>query len=162
MVTGVKANHLYEIDEAAAGEVLEAGVPVRRPHFSDVSDLLRHTHHEEAFDDFALQPTLSKRMSQLGPGVSWFDVDADGWDDLIIGSGRGGHLAVFRNDGLGGFVRLEGLPFAQAITRDQTTVLGWRKPGGGTVLLAGSANYEDGLTNGSVVRQFDFGWSSSG
>ena len=95
MVTGVKVNHLYEIDEAAAGEVLEAGVPVRRPHFSDVSDLLRHTHHEEAFDDFALQPTLSKRMSQLGPGVSWFDVDADGWDDLIIGSGRGGHLAIF-------------------------------------------------------------------
>jgi hypothetical protein len=45
---------------------------------------LQHRHHEEAFDDFERQPLLPRRLSQLGPGVSWFDVDGDGHEDLII------------------------------------------------------------------------------
>jgi enediyne biosynthesis protein E4 len=125
------------------------------PWLQDVSDLIAHTHCETAFDDFSRQPLLPNKLSQLGPGVSWFDVDADGWEDLIIGSGRGGQLAVYRNDGQGGFRKLDGAPFSQAVTRDQSSVLGWRKPNGETVLLAGSANYEDGLAVGSCVRQYD-------
>src|SRR5437899_12892910 len=44
---------------------------------------------------------------------------------------------------------------AQPVTRDQTTVLGWRNRAGETALLAGSANYEDGLALGPVARQYD-------
>src|SRR5262249_11304634 len=69
------------------------------PWFEDVSRLLAHTHHEEPFDDFARQPTLPRRLSQLGPGVCWCDLNKDGWDDLVIGAGKGGTLAVFLNDG---------------------------------------------------------------
>ena len=125
------------------------------PHFQDASSLLNHTHTDELFDDFERQPLLPHRFSQLGPGVSWFDVDGDGWDDLIIASGRSGQLAVYRNDGKGGFTRLEGPPYIQAVARDQTTVLGWRKPDGKVVLLAGSCNYEDGMADGSSVRFYD-------
>jgi enediyne biosynthesis protein E4 len=117
--------------------------------------LLKHTHHEDPFDDYARQPLLPKRLSQLGPGVAWFDLDGDGRDDLIVGSGRGGQLGVFRNDGQGGFKRWPEPPLTLPLTRDQTTVLGWQKTPGQIVVLVGSANYEDGLTNGSVVRQFD-------
>ncbi|MCX6905957.1 MAG: VCBS repeat-containing protein [Verrucomicrobia bacterium] len=120
-----------------------------------MSSLLNHTHAEEPFDDFERQPLLPYRLSQLGPGVSWFDVDGDGWDDLIIASGKGGAMAVYRNDGQGGFARLTGPPFDQPVTRDQSTVLGWRKPDGTVVLLAGSSNYEDGYPVGSVVRFYD-------
>lgn len=154
LVADVRANYIYEIDERPA----VASSPItNRPlaHFEDVSSLLAHQHHEEFFDDFAVQPTLPHRLSQLGPGVSWFDVDGDGWDDLMIGSGRNGKVAVFRNNRAGGFTRMSEAPLAQAITRDQTAVLGWRREDDTVVLLAGSANYEDGLTNGSVVRQFD-------
>ena len=156
MVDGAKANRIYEIDEASAAPEIDRLPPPPAPHFADVSDLLNHVHAEEPFDDFALQPTLSRRLSQLGPGVSWFDVDGDGWEELLIGSGRGGQLAVFRNDGHGGFVRLSEPPFDQPVTRDQTAIIGWRRPDGQTVLLAGSASYEDGLTNGSIVRQYLF------
>jgi len=116
---------------------------------------LNHAHHEDPFDDFARQPLLAKKLSQLGPGVAWGDLDGDGWDDLVVGSGKGGRLAVFRNDGRGGFRPLSGAPVDAVVTRDQTTVLIWSRPGKGAVVLSGLANYEDGLAVGSCVREYD-------
>ena len=167
VITNARPNRIYEISESGRAELpLSPAAQQRRPtngettttiqtQFTDVSPLLNHIHTEEPFNDFARQPLLPRKLSQLGPGVSWFDVDGDSWDDLIIGSGKGGTLAVFRNDGKGGFTRLTDTPWAQPVTRDQTTVLGWRKPDGKTALLAGSANYENGSTEGSAVRSYD-------
>jgi hypothetical protein len=168
VIAGATANRIYEVDEAqaepeqsrdrqGASRGPDYATTVVQTLFQDASDLLRHRHAEEPFDDFARQPLLPNRLSQLGPGVAWFDLDGDGWEDLLIGSGRGGTLACYRNDGQGGFQRREGAPFQQPVTRDQTTLLGWRKPGSEAVVLAGSANYEDGLTNGSVARAYHLG-----
>ena len=159
LVDGALANHVYEIDEAQAqnspvADAVGNDAP-RKPFFEDVSELINHSHHEEPFDDFAFQHLLPRKLSQLGPGVSWFDVDGDGWDDLIVGSGKGGQLAVFRNDGHGGFKPMPDEALAQPVTRDQTTILGWNKGVGQTVLLAGSANYEQGLADGAAVLQYD-------
>ncbi len=156
MVSNAKANRLYEILEENAVETVSAKVTnAVAPFFEDVSALLNHTHVEEPFDDYARQPLLPRSLSQLGPGVSWCDVDGDGLDDIVIASGKGGALAVFRNDGHGGFQPLNQPPFNQAVTRDQTTVLSWPKAPGQMTLLAGSANYEDGLVEGSCVREYD-------
>jgi hypothetical protein len=159
VVPDARANRLYEIAESRAGvppaqPASLAAVPPA-PLFTDASSLLQHTHPEQPFDDFALQPLLPRRLSQLGPGVTWADLDGDGWDDLVIASGKGGHLAAFRNDGRGAFTRLTGPPFSQSVTRDQTTVLAWPRAPGQVVLLAGSANFEDGLALGACVRQYN-------
>jgi hypothetical protein len=158
-IPGVQPNRLYEIHEAGARQVpspkSSLQSPDSQPWFVDVSHLIKHTHVDEAFNDFERQPLLGKKLSQLGPGVSWYDLDGDGWEDLIIGSGKGGQLAVYRNDGLGHFKRWDSPPATQPVTRDQTTVLAWRKAPGQMILLAGSANYEDGLAIGSCVRQYD-------
>ena len=82
-----------------------------------MSPRLNHSHHEEAFDDLSRQPLLPWRLSQLGPGVAWHDVDGDGWEDLIIGSGKGGMLAVYRNDRQGGFSRWTNAPLSKAVSR---------------------------------------------
>ncbi len=157
-VAHAQANRLYEIDEAGATIAPGAPPPAEAPpFFSDASERLGHRHHEELFDDFQQQPLLPHKFSQLGPGVGWYDVDGDGWDDLIAGSGRGGRLAVLRNDGWGGFAPLHGPPLDTPVVRDQTTILGWQRAPGQVVLLAGSANYEDGRTNGPVVVQYDLG-----
>ena len=123
--------------------------------FEDVSGLIHHVHHEEEYNDYERQPLLGRKLSQLGPGVGWYDVDGDGWEDLIVGSGKGGSLAVYRNDGRGGVQRMNGAPWTQRVTRDQTGVVAWSKGPGQTVILAGSANYEDGLALGASVRQYD-------
>src|SRR5262249_18921224 len=89
------------------------------------------------------------------PGVAWFDLNGDGWDDIIVASGRGGRPGVFLNDQHGGFQAVSDPPFNLPVTRDQTTVLGWNQPNGRRILLAGSSNYEDGFSFGPSVRQYD-------
>ncbi len=159
VIKGAKANRIYEVAEAAVatnGITPPATVGSFPPSlFEDASALIRHGHVEEEFDDYARQPLLPKKLSQLGPGVTWFDVDADGWEDLIVGSGKGGETAVFRNDGRGGFQRHTVPPLNQPVLRDQTTVLVLRGGSSQTVLLAGSANYEESLSTGSGVQLFD-------
>jgi hypothetical protein len=150
-IANVQPNHLYEIDEATSRHTQHATRNTNSPPlFDDASALLAHTHHDDSFDDFARQPTLPRKLSQGGPGVAWFDADGDGWDDLIVGAGKGGQLALFRNEKGQRFFRDTNAPFATAVTRDQTTVLGWRDARG-AALLAGSASYEDGDTNLSAV-----------
>ncbi|MBM3883050.1 MAG: hypothetical protein FJ387_25595 [Verrucomicrobia bacterium] len=132
----------------------EAGAGVL---FADVSARLGHRHHEVDFDDFARQPLLPNKLSQLGPGLAWFDWDGDGWDDLVVGSGKGGRLSVFRNDGQGGFAPLTGTPFDAPVTRDQTGVVVAQEADGQPVVLTGLSNYEDGLALGCAVRQYRAG-----
>jgi len=153
----IRANHLYEIDEAAASRITHHAPRTTNapPLFQDVSSLLNHVHHDVPFDDFARQPTLPRKLSQSGPGAAWFDLDGDGWDDLIIGSGKGGQMAVFRNQSGKGFVRETNALFAGTVARDQTTVIGWQRAGGKRAILAGSASYEDGATNLPCVQSFD-------
>jgi len=157
VIENAKPDRIYELDERAAvsSQHPVSSSTAKTPMFEDVSQLIAHSHHEEVFDDFARQPLLPNRLSQLGPGVAWFDLDNDGWDDVVIGSGRGGRLSVYRNDGQGGFQKLSAGGLTAAVTRDQTTVLGWRKPRGQVVVLAGSSNYEDGMTVGASVRQYE-------
>ena len=162
-VTGAKANHIYEIAEPGPSQDPSPRPRVRShqpsaittPFFTDISSRLNHTHADEPFDDFTRQPLLLNRLSQLGPGVTWFDLDGDGWDDLVVGSGKGGQLAAFHNDRHGGLQRMTGAPFDQVVARDQTTVLGWTPGPNRWLLLAGSASYEDGAGLGAAVRQYD-------
>jgi hypothetical protein len=155
VVSNALPNRIYEVSEAAARPVPRPAPPEARTHFEDMSGRLGHRHHEEEFNDFERQSMMPHRLSQLGPGLAWCDLDGDGWEDLVVASGRGGQLAAFRNDGRGGFKPLTDAPFNQPVTRDQTTVLPWLKAPGELGLLVGSANYEDGLAVGGSVRFYD-------
>jgi enediyne biosynthesis protein E4 len=157
VINGVRAGRLYEIAESAAASSQKAETKAEDgpPLFAETTPLLKDKHVEEPFNDFDAQPLLPHRLSQGGPGVAWFDVNSDGWDDLLVGSGKGGTLRAFLNNGKGGFERHVDPPFSQAVTRDQTSVVGWRDAQGQCAVLVGSANYEDGLAAGAGVRQYD-------
>jgi len=158
VLTGVHANREYEIREPqrVAGVAKLAAAPhvdSSPPLFTDVSSLLHHTHVETPFDDYARQPLLANKLSQLGPGITWSDVDGSGTDDLIIGSGRGGRLALFENT-RGRFTKRT-LSGGES-PADQTTILAMPDGHGGTELLVGQSSYEaatpqDALALPSVV-----------
>ena len=88
VVSNAQPNRIYEIAESGAEKVGLEGKPEVKPLFEDVSQLIGHRHVEGLFNDFERQPLLPWRLSQLGPGVGWHDVDSDGWEDLVIGSGK--------------------------------------------------------------------------
>ena len=152
----VARNRVYEIDEsgssaasAAASRAREDSAP---PLFTNATALLGgQAHVDSLFDDYRRQPLLPNRLSQLGPGVSWIDTDGDGREDLVVGAGRGGALAVLRNSG-SRFTASRG----PAAHWDLTTILPVPDGKGGTTLLAGQSSYEaaspsEALTVPSVI-----------
>lgn len=157
---GLEANRVYEFEETSASPSTTQNPPAARAplananperFFSDASAALSHTHHEPEYNDFQRQPLLPFKLSQPGPGLSWFDFDGDGQDDLIIGSGSGGVPTVFRSDGRGNFSRIEpGL--APAETSDFSGLAGWVDESGRRTLLAGVTGYE--AASRHAARQF--------
>ncbi|MEW6157755.1 MAG: FG-GAP-like repeat-containing protein [Verrucomicrobiota bacterium] len=148
-VEQAQANRVYRIEEppmtpqpntASRPTIAEAHAPSGIQF--RVSNLLpAHTHHEEQFNDYQRQPLLTKQMSQFGPGVGWIDLDADGRDELLIGSGRGGKISVFQQSSDG----FKELPWASsAIAPDDVTgVAAWHWADGAPGALLGLANYEN-------------------
>ncbi len=58
--------------------------------FSSLRSLDAGQHVEKTYDDFAREPLLPNRHSQLGPGIAWTDVNGDGHEDCYIGQAAGG------------------------------------------------------------------------
>jgi enediyne biosynthesis protein E4 len=145
------------VDETNAREVDRIRPDKPEPWFEDRTTLLAHRHVDQPYDDFARQPLLGKNLSQLGPGVAWFDCDGDGRDDLIVGSGKGGRLAIFRNDGQGGFNRFNAAELPAVESRDQTGLLAWHSGRGRRELLVGTASYEHDNADAPAVTRIELG-----
>ncbi len=138
-IPSVGRNREYEIDMSTA--VARPAADTAKPAvlFEDVTAMLGgHTHREDVFDDWGRQFLLPSALSQLGPGVAWFDVDRDGDEDLLIGTGKGGRVAVFRND----HGRLSAQPAQGPVApQDYTSILGLAE-GGSSSLVAGVSTWE--------------------
>jgi hypothetical protein len=158
LVSNVEPNRLYEIDETAASRLAPGAsrLPPPSPWFEDASAWLGHKHLEQAYDDFQRQPLLPKKYSQLGPGVAWCDLDGDGNDDLIIGSGKGGKLAVYRNTGTSRFEPWLDAAWDKPASDDQTGIVAARLGGGKASVLVGTSSYETSEASAPVVARLVF------
>jgi hypothetical protein len=147
-IEGVKGNRLYEVYESSSTPASPPIIVDKSPMYEDVSHLINHRHHEEPYNDFARQSLLPARLSQLGPGVAWGDVDSDGDDDLVLPSGRGGRLSLFINTG-GTFREIEG----SVTGHDQTGVVIYPSSSGPEILV-GHSNFESTVEETSFIQGY--------
>jgi hypothetical protein len=158
LVRQVPGDRGYRIAEPPADAPRPAPTrtePPLTPLFTDVSDRAAWRHPGSAYDDFARQPTLSFQPARLPPGVSWIDVDGDGLEDLVIPGPGSSAPVVFRSTGTGVLQSTNPFPAEARGARPQTAVVAWTRTAGQPLLLAGASHYEDGQTNGTMLRLYD-------
>lgn len=155
----VRPNHAYEISEPAGAVPTRAPTPspTPSPWFVEAPAALVHGHVETPVDDWAAQPSLPRRLGRLGPGVGWFDINGDGWEDLAISAGVGGGLAVFTNHQGQGF---SPVALAAPVSSGQSALLGVVDPSGQRQWLVAEVATPPGVTPGEA-RLRTIPWHSS-
>ena len=67
----------------------------RRTFLDVITDLnISYIHSENEFNDFASEPLLPYKLSQLGPGLAAGDISGNGLDDIFIGGAFGENGSV--------------------------------------------------------------------
>ena len=91
----LKANRRFTITEPASEPEEQKSSQEIDSLFVAVDQLNGIHHRERPFDDFARQPLLPAKHSQLGPGIAFADVDGDGLDDFYLGQAAGSPGQIF-------------------------------------------------------------------
>lgn len=96
----LESNQKYTITEPDTGAEKSPAVEnrdLKDPWFRESPVLRGFSHKETEFDDFDRQPLLPFKLSQLGPGQSWGDIDNDGDPDFYLAGAAGQAGQLFRN-----------------------------------------------------------------
>jgi hypothetical protein len=99
--TDLDVNRRYRVTEPDTGAKPKPAVKSRElqnPWFEESPALKGFSHEELEFDDYDRQPLLPFKLSQLGPGQSWGDIDGDGDPDFYLGGAAGQPGQLFRNE----------------------------------------------------------------
>jgi hypothetical protein len=98
-IENLPADRFYTITEPTSSVWTTAPHQPPPPLYQRSKALSRARHVETKYDDFARQPLLPHKLSQLGPGLAVSDVDSDGDDDLFLGGGAGQSGMLYLNQG---------------------------------------------------------------
>jgi len=86
-VKNIPADTLLTLSWPNAAKTQPSSPPDTPRLFSDITTDagLLYRHHENPFNDFALQRLLPHKYSQLGPFITTGDIDKDGMTDFFVG-----------------------------------------------------------------------------
>ena len=121
--------------------------------FTDVAaDVgLDFTHQEEEFDDYEREPLLPYKLSQLGAGVAWGDINDDGYPDVYIGGSNLQTGQLFVNRGGTKFEKLQG-PWGKAYRQEDMAPLFFDADGDGDLDLYVVSGSNEGTERDIALR----------
>ncbi|MCA9618875.1 MAG: VCBS repeat-containing protein, partial [Myxococcales bacterium] len=143
----LKADQAYRIEKPTTGLAKYQPKRPAPPLFVPANQALglEHKHEEIDHDDFAAEPLLPLKLSQLGPAVAWGDVDGDGKDDLFVTGARGKAGALYLRHG--GKLSKKAGPWEEDVEAEDVAALLFDADGDGDLDLylgAGSNEVEPG------------------
>ena len=97
----LEADRFYTIDETAVPTSVTRLTEVTNKIFVKSKAISDVRHEEEPFDDFQRQPLLPWKLSQLGPGLAWTEIDGDSL--LLVGGTSKKSGELYRRNGQGNF-----------------------------------------------------------
>lgn len=104
----IKANQrlsiTYDVSNVENSDISQKKV-IKRFETVETPSIFRH--NENNYDDFETEVLLPHKNSTLGPALAIGDLNGDGSDDYIVGGAVGQRAAVFLQNDLGEFTKLE-------------------------------------------------------
>ena len=160
----VLANQVYQIEEPSELPPLIVNDSIKTPDsdtlFADKSSLISVPYHEGPVNDYLRQPLLPFQLNRRGPGLAVGDLNQDGWEDLIVGAGRGGKISTLWGNEEGSWELEEG---GLQVPDDTAGIFMGHLIGRPNRSFLGFAGYEQSLKEGLVLNDHHSGqWQSFG
>lgn len=149
--TDLPADRLYTLTEPESDDPVPEASEPSSPLFARAPILQDAWPKERPFDDFARQPLLPNKLSQLGPGMAWADIDGDGRDDLFLGGPAGASARLYRQTAEG-FVPADSSAFADADASEDMAPLFFDADGDGDADLYVASGGVEGEPGDAVFR----------
>ena len=111
IVSHLDTGYRYTITEPDTKANTPLGAPQKKnPLFTEKSKQLglNFQHKERPYDDYARQPLLPAKLSQLGPGMAWGDANGDGHDEVFVGGAAGQAGGLYTRSAEGPFKQVTG------------------------------------------------------
>ncbi|MEA1787095.1 VCBS repeat-containing protein [Arenibacter sp. GZD96] len=165
-VKNVDVNKIVTIDYDASNAPKATAKKEASYLFSFVEDQLgiHFEHKETIFDDYAMEPLLPHKYSQLGPGIAVGDINGDGRDDVYICGAKDQSGALFVQGENGRFRAIHG-PWQDNAGSEEVSALFFDVDGdgnqdlyivnGGNEFPVGSPFYKDRLLLNKGNIQFE-------
>ncbi len=104
LLTNIRSNQKVILDYREATEAKSLPGKRKQTPFQEMDSIgLAHSHKEDDFVDFKIQPLLPHMHSRNGPGLAVADINTDGKEDYFIGGASGEAGILFIQDENGQF-----------------------------------------------------------